>query len=765
MKKVFKFTAIWNLIQGLIPIIICMASYTEVFQKSGYTFEQSFLEGLVFIIAVVLSVLKIPVLISGIVFVNYLLLSNEEFAEKKRNIIIWSIINIIFTNLVGGITGLIAADKIKSIQNKKEKLIITHEEQKELKRKNKFNILLNMGIFLIVFSGLIISTTTWNIISDNLKILLLFVTSIVFGILSYLFKTKIENKKVEMVYYILSCIFLELAVIGIAIYGNFGKYLSFSGQGKHIVLAFILALGGIIAYSLRKIYNKENYIYLQYILNNFAIIVLFSSMLDSNIKIIAAVIQFIILGIVYINMLFKLRNKYQYQILLPIISIINLMYVASYISEALKVSSVILWSTIVLIGNLIIMKTAVVDKNKLTLKIITTILYNIVIVANLLILRIENTAIMIIFSIIYLIDNILILLPNENRKYFVVEKYLQPIKILAVIISIFSLLDYYCFKLGFMGILLAINITVLISYLIYNKTKIRNIFLGISLILSYTYLVISIVNISVMLYMINIIILSIILMITYKKKDIYRGYKYFTNIGIGIALFLLCDSNIITNAVILKYINNVSLAVETLIQQFASLIIHLIGICIYLIMVIETRKNKRLLAINLLFGAFLGISFTNELYFINKSKDIIINIIWTLSIFNITRLLLQIKKIKVVNIIETIALILVQLPIIFGNNILAVICIFAIDIIFIFLGIKSKNVYSLFSAGTILIVLTVILRFKEFFLGIPFPIYMFFLGVAILMYITFREIKKKDIENISSGNIEKKEKVVKNNKK
>ncbi len=775
--KVLKFTAIWNIIVGILPIIggiVALPNILEITDRtSGFEYV---IETMIIMFGIAVVIMRLPALISGILYINYLSLPDEKLATKKVPIMVWSIINILTANVVGAITGFMSAKYISELKNEISKnkaaeiksIVRTKKEQEEIKRKNSFNVLLNVGIFLIVFSGLIISTSTWDVISDNVKIILVFITSLVFGMLSYVFKSKIVNKKAEMVYYILSGVFLVLTVIAIGTYGVLGTYMSFEGDGSYILSSIIFGLSGLIAYSIRITYKKENFIYLQYGLNNIAVISLFSGFIDSNIGAICAALQIIVLAAVYINMFNKLKLNSRYQVLLPIIIIVNTIYIATYLSQVLQSNSTILWSVIVLIGNLILMHTAVVNKDKTILNLLSTILYNIVIFINLIILQSDNLIATLIFSVIYLIDNILILSHKESIKYFVAERYLQLIKIAAVLISIFMILEYYYIDLGSMWLLLPINIALLIFYFTKQNFKEKNICLLISLVLSYYYLMISyyyvtisIIELNIFTYIINIITFVITLIVTCKDKKGNLINRYIANIGLAISVFILCGTDTISKIVV-ENLKDISFTVGFMVQQYTTLIIHIIGIAIYMLMAIGSRKHKNLSGINLLFAAFLGISFINELHFINEFKTIFVNIILTLIIFNITRLILDIKRLKTIHIIERIALICIQLPIIFSDNILAVSYIAIIDIIFVFVGINSKKLYSLFHVGIISIILTAIFQFREFLGKIPFPVYIFFIGVGIVVYITFREMNRKENRNIKTAksNINEKEKVL-----
>lgn len=98
--------------------------------------------------------------------------SQENLYEKKSLIILLAIITL-FINPISGIILLIGQDKIpKEIKNDNKKKL-TKEEKKTI-------TLLNLGVGLVGLSGIILTTTNWNIMSDIVKISIIILISLLF---------------------------------------------------------------------------------------------------------------------------------------------------------------------------------------------------------------------------------------------------------------------------------------------------------------------------------------------------------------------------------------------------------------------------------------------------------------------------------------------------------------------------------------------------------------------------------------------------------
>ena len=147
----------------------------------------------------------------------------------------------------------IKQDTIEQIKND-EKANIQKENQSyktnDLVSKNS-NIL-TTGAALIVLAAIVFLTSTWGIISNSLKTIILVLVMFVFLSASKLAKDKFKLQKTSETFFNISMAYLPICLISISAFGLLGEYFSLYGKGKFIYL-FLSALGLAVLYY--KIYN------------------------------------------------------------------------------------------------------------------------------------------------------------------------------------------------------------------------------------------------------------------------------------------------------------------------------------------------------------------------------------------------------------------------------------------------------------------------------------------------------------------------------
>lgn len=122
--------------------------------------------------------------------------------------------------------------------------------------KNNFNIILNLGVFLIILSSIIFATSTWEIYSNNIKVLILAIETIlflVFGlILKYAFKV---TKSGNALTFISSMLFLA-TYLSVGYFKIFGNDFSLFGKLSDIFLSTAF-LSTAIVFLIRKLLLKS----------------------------------------------------------------------------------------------------------------------------------------------------------------------------------------------------------------------------------------------------------------------------------------------------------------------------------------------------------------------------------------------------------------------------------------------------------------------------------------------------------------------------
>lgn len=133
---------------------------------------------------------------------------------------------------------------------------------------NKINSLLKLGLFLILLSGILFATTSWNNISVTFKSFFLVFFGTVFLVLSYFTEKKLKLKTTSFVYSLLSISFYFFTWVYLCCFKVFGDILSFRGLGLNLTLSISCLIINIL---LLYIYSRFNYKSLLYVIYTFTL--------------------------------------------------------------------------------------------------------------------------------------------------------------------------------------------------------------------------------------------------------------------------------------------------------------------------------------------------------------------------------------------------------------------------------------------------------------------------------------------------------------
>ena len=118
------------------------------------------------------SSIMYPILLTilSIIYFNYTTKTIKNIYNNKTLITILSLFNF-FINPISGIILLIGQDKLyQEYKDLKEK-----EETKQLSSEDKkISLLLNLGVGLVSLSGIILISTNWNVITNEIKLLIIY---------------------------------------------------------------------------------------------------------------------------------------------------------------------------------------------------------------------------------------------------------------------------------------------------------------------------------------------------------------------------------------------------------------------------------------------------------------------------------------------------------------------------------------------------------------------------------------------------------------
>lgn len=376
-----------------------------------------------------------------------------------------------------------------------------------------FKIALVIGIFLIILSSIIFATSTWQIYTPIVKVLILFLESMLFLILGLVLKNKFKVISTGDALTFISMIIIFATIISAGYYKVFGLEFSLFGEYKLLYLGFAFLIEFILLEIRRIVSNKDNYLFslLSALLGIFLVILQFTNsfiltfalflifliiislcrnkifkkttifdIINYSVLVIAT---FSIIISAFLQSIFKDLNCY-YIILLFFTSSINII-ISFYKIENLNIFSILyfgmiglLLTVILNVTNISILLIAVIvilmviyfiSRNKdIKLTSYLTLQLNSLILGLKFIYNPKLAIIMILFFIILLVLTLYDANKNNNKIFNYV---MQILHILFIMIGFINLIGITSLR----NIVMVLNITMLILYFIFSfiKSKIR----------------------------------------------------------------------------------------------------------------------------------------------------------------------------------------------------------------------------------------------------------------------------------------------------
>jgi len=143
------------------------------------------------------------------------------------------------------------------IKINEQNIIKPMKEKVKFKQESNITIILSLGILLILLSGIILATSTWELMSNGVKTISLFMVSILFFIMSSFAERKLKILKTSFAFWILGNLFLPVILLSIGFFKLLGTYLSIEGEGRYIygIISCTICLMFFV-YSAKKYKNK-----------------------------------------------------------------------------------------------------------------------------------------------------------------------------------------------------------------------------------------------------------------------------------------------------------------------------------------------------------------------------------------------------------------------------------------------------------------------------------------------------------------------------
>lgn len=617
----------------------------------------------------------------------------------------------------------------------------------------KIGNLIALGVFMILLSGIIFSTTTWHSITGIFKVLSLIVFGIIFLFLSVFTNKKLHLKISSLVYWFLSIIFLYFAYISLGYFKLLGNWYSFFGGGYKLFLSnILLTLGLLFIISYKKI-NKNIFLYLAYntlyislatilsffninfissliIINIIILIINFINTSNKYIKTLQINNQFLQYIIVTIYMIVPLNSYNIESLIFSILSLISLFLISYKVEKEITFFDFIIpFITFIFITKNISLYISNMEKSFLTftiLNFIFTIIYKIIFSKNKNLVNsmyIQNNIYSFICCIVlssinslgFLIAAGLLLLINIENKISnsnKIEKYLEPYKVVLFISSLYKFMKYN------------------------NNIIDIHIFLIITLFINLMLCFISKDKISKITYYIIGIITAFILSLYIKPNDIL------TTISIILSLILTCLSFAVINKKdslnfnIFNYIFYIFVIISSM-DCFNSSIINSIITMILILILSYIKLNEKKLSLKISLVALL-IPLCDIAEFSTYSS-IFVSLYLALLAYIFDRVIEVKDKIPKVTILFVLAIINL-----FFDELLSVIVMGILLVLSILYFNNRKEFKGLYNFSVIALVITIVYQLRNFWSDIPFWLYLFIGGITIIILVTRLEFKKNN---------------------
>lgn len=664
--------------------------------------------------------------------------------NKKTIIIILSLINLIL-NPISGVIMFVGQDKLLSEYNNSDKK--EEKPNKLTKEEKQISNLLNIGIGLILLSGIILTTTQYKIMPDIVKLIILLIISSLFMTLSIITGKKLNIKTLEKKYWLLSMVFIILTILANGYLGTISKWFSFIGDGKKLYIALTSIIIALLSQITEKKYENNIYKNISHIGIITSIAFILAQMnIPKEIILILTNIVLLITNII--------QKKELSKYLIIFTSIISIMIITE--STQIILQTLLALTTIInitkttiketqiegLIGPVIINTTIIITilNIQTTLELTTTMttiilltLYSIIYLLNLLKIEINpvfKTTANVITNLILLgllminIDNNKMLttiasittitsIINYYKDTIKYEKILLPIKIVILIITIISLLKDIISPIY---ILITLYIILFTIYKI-SKEKIKKI----SIVLYYIIFGITLIaNEQIIPSFINILAAGITLALVNKENNPKHLKISYVTLLLTIAATLL-NANILRTTL---FINSIIL------------------LLIYITLTIITKEEKQISKINYL-AIILPLITLIEDQTLNYEIQKIIKTTMSTYIIILIDLFL-IKKPKDRNILTTILTSLAILEIIFIASWEIGLYVGIYALILIIIGTIKKDYKALQIEGIVISIINILLQFQYILKELPLWIYTLFAGLTIIGLVTYKIIKDKE---------------------
>ncbi len=705
--------------------------------------------GIIFTLTIIGSIIGIPLIVSGALYLEYASLDDGVLIAKRNSIKAWSII-FIFINFISAILSFLALNDI-------DKYIKKDDYDPSSFR---LNFLLNLGMSLILLSGIILASTSWNSILDYVKTILLFLFGIIFIFLSFLLSKRKSLKYTSNTYWFIGCIIIAISFYSCGYFEIFGSYFSLNGLGRNLFISIISLISTIIFFLSHRKFNSKFLLVTSFI-SFFVTLSYLISYFTNNIQVFSIIFMLVLTIFNIINVNTKDSKKYFmnlcniitciYFIFIFILNIAtsdtilmlinNILYVSNLFILSFKTKLkrfnifiiialpilILLYCYKFLSFNVAIISSSIaillfygisyIFKSKNYILVSGIIISNILLFINYIISYFSDYFYFpLIISIMLILIYIPLIFINNYMNKYLGEIIVQPIKALLLCISSSFLLINCGWSFGFMSYIVVCANILFIFSLINRNSILRNIYF----ILSYSLLFMCLIPINInIVFRINIVVMWILgyLIITMFDKNNWLG-------PVNYIFYLF---SLITLFSLFKYLS-------------FSIQLSLLNILIYLFLAYLFRNNRFKCFTALVFLLLPYYSLINILDISSSVLHILRFAPYILYIYLFTYTIT--RKYNTLNIIlEIVVSLLVFIILVFEGSIEVSIFVLICSIIMIIYDALFKHI-SLFINGLVALILNILINIFKYWSVIPAWLYLLVGGIALITIITIQELRK-----------------------
>lgn len=685
---------------------------------------------------------------------------NLNQLNKAKGWLIFIGVILIFINFISGIFALIGYDNIQEyLKENKDKL-----KEKEVidKETKKIDLLLKLGVGMVVISGILFATSSWNIISNVVKLILLFILGTMFIALSFFSQKKLKIEKTTHMYWLLGCLFYLFTWVAVCHFEYFGSLFSYTGDLSDLAYLITYLIATILLFITSKKFSVNNLLYLIYIGIYFIIYHFLNYIgIDYMMTMLIITIISLICNLVikknsntYLSQVSKLvsyflfflivDNYHAYSPILTfitaIVNIINLgilsmksdhfidsllIPIMIYIYLYIGVSNLELTNYSNLLFAFLFSCLAIfirfTKENKRTYQVINSIIY---LIAMLIFYFSSKDYELLLINVIYLITNLINSVHLKKSSKHSIDYYLQIIPITLLVPSIIEIVDY-----DFFTVMMVFSIISLVYGIMYTITKDKH-----KKIYQVLFLLSIIFNIYIN-FIIQEVIPSIILLLCASYLFICNYLNKEQEQSISVLSYIILLTNIFQTAILIDI---------NMIISYKEVISSIIMIFIYSILILIFRKKKPYEVITSL-ALIAPMYYLVDSYISNYNLNLILeNIVQFYILYLLVRYVCKNSSSK--NMLTLLGVIFIVIQVIFEIGIYTGIYVGIVGIIVIILGYLNKTNKALFNLGIIITVINIIYQLQNLWESIPFWLYLLIVGLGLILFVTYKETKKIDKE-------------------